>query len=104
MRVLLAREFEGSLTFVGVLEFQKNGNAHLHLLVGRYIAQKWLSIACQSIGGGAPVDIPFVGEHRAAGHLSAYLTGDKVFRTLDSRSQRARCITTSSSVSLLGQK
>src|SRR5260370_25704419 len=52
MRVLLAREFEGSLPFVGVLEFQKNGNAHLHLLVGRYIAQKWLSIAWQSIGGG----------------------------------------------------
>ena len=52
MRVLLAREFKGSLSFVGVLEFQKNGNAHLHVLLGQYITQKWLSKAWQSIGGG----------------------------------------------------
>jgi hypothetical protein len=40
-----------SLPFVGVPEFQKNGNAHLHVLLGQYIPQKWLSHAWQSIGG-----------------------------------------------------
>lgn len=52
MRVLLMRKFGKTLPFVGVLEFQKNGNAHLHLLVGQYIPQAWLTYAWQSIGGG----------------------------------------------------
>jgi hypothetical protein len=51
MRVLLSREYGKSLPFVGVPEFQKNGNAHLHVLLGQYIPQKWLSHAWQSIGG-----------------------------------------------------
>ena len=104
MRVLLAREFEGSLAFVGVLEFQKNGNAHLHLLVGRYIAQKWLSIAWQSIGGGRHVDIRFVDVHRVAAYLSHYLTGDKVLHTLELLPKRARIFTTSRSIVLWGKK
>jgi len=37
MRVLLERRFGGSVQFIGVLEFQKNGVAHLHLLLGVYI-------------------------------------------------------------------
>ena len=52
MRVSLARKFGKSIPFVGVLEFQKNGNAHLHLLVGQYISQTWLSRAWAAIGGG----------------------------------------------------
>jgi hypothetical protein len=104
MRVLLAREFGESLRFVGVLEFQKNGNAHLHLLVGRYIAQKWLSLAWQSIGGGRYVDIRFVDVHRVAAYLSRYLTGDKVSQTLELLPKRARIFTTSRSIVLWGKK
>jgi len=104
MRVLLARKFEGSLPFVGVLEFQKKGNAHLHLLVGRYIPQKWLSIAWQSIGGGRHVDIRFVDVHRVAAYLSPYLTGDKVLHTLELLPKRARIFTTSRSIVLWGKK
>jgi len=54
MRVYLSRRWgKGkSLPFVGVLEYQKNGNAHLHVLLGQYIPQKWLKRAWQSIGGG----------------------------------------------------
>jgi hypothetical protein len=97
MRVLFAREFGGSLPFVGVLEFQKNGNAHLHVLVGRYIARKWLSLAWQSIGGGRYVDIRWVDVHRVAAYLSPYLTGDKVLHTLELLPKRARIFTTSRS-------
>src|SRR5882762_1652653 len=104
MRVLLAREFEGSLPFVGVLEFQKNGNAHLHLLVGRYIAQKWLSIAWQSIGGGRHVDIRFVDVHRVAAYLSPYLTGNKVLHTLELLPKRARIFTTARCIVLWAKK
>jgi hypothetical protein len=104
MRVLLAREFGGSITFVGVLEFQKNGNAHLHLLVGRYIARKWLSLAWQSIGGGRYVDIRQVDIHRVAAYLSPYFTGDKVLHTLELLPKRARIFTTSRSIVLWGKK
>jgi len=104
MRVLLARQFEGSLRFVGVLEFQKNGNAHLHLLVGRYIPQEWLRSAWQSVGGGRHVDIRFVDVHRVAAYLSPYLTGDKVLHTLELLPKRARIFTTSRSIVLWGKK
>jgi hypothetical protein len=104
MRVLLAREFKGSLSFVGVLEFQKNGNAHLHVLLGQYIAQKWLTKAWQSIGGGKIVDIRFVDVHRVSAYLSVYLAGDKVQHTLELLPMRARIFTTSRSIVLWGKK
>jgi len=104
MRVLLSRQFKGSLPFVGVLEFQKNGNAHLHVLLGRYIEQKWLSMAWQSIGGGRYVDIRYVDVHRVSAYLSVYLVGDKVLRTLELLPKRARIFTTSRSIVLWGKK
>jgi hypothetical protein len=104
MRVLLARKFKGSLSFVGVLEFQKNGNAHLHVLLGQYIEQKWLSKAWQSIGGGKVVDIRFVDVHRVSAYLSVYLVGDKVKLTLELLPMRARIFTTSRSIVLWGKK
>jgi len=104
MRVLLARQFGKSLAFVGVLEFQKNGNAHLHILVGQYIPQKWLSIAWQSIGGGRYVDIRFVDIHRVSAYLTVYLVGDKVVKTLELLPKRARIFTTSRSIVLYGKK
>jgi len=105
MRVLLARKHEGkSLPFVGVLEFQKNGNAHLHVLVGRYIAHKWLSKAWQKVGGGRHVDIRFVDVHRVSAYLSPYLTGDKVLHTLELLPKRARIFTTARCIVLWGKK
>jgi hypothetical protein len=56
MRVILARKFGESLEFIGVLEFHKSGIAHLHILLGIYIPQDWLSDAWQSIGGGRVVE------------------------------------------------
>jgi hypothetical protein len=104
MRVLLSRQFGKSLPFVGVLEFQENGNAHLHLLLSQYIPQKWLSKAWQSIGGGRYVDIRFVDVHRVAAYVSSYLTGDKVLHTLERLPRRARIFTTSRSIRLWPKK
>ena len=104
MRVLLSRECGKSLSFVGVLEFQKNGNAHLHVLLGQYIEQEWLSKAWQSIGGGKVVDIRFVDVHRVSAYLSVYLAGDKVKLTLELLPLRARIFTTSRSIVLWGKK
>jgi hypothetical protein len=104
MRVSLARKFGKSLPFVGVLEFQKNGNAHLHLLVGQYIPQAWLSRAWASIGGGKVADIRYVDVHRVSAYLSVYLAGDKVQKTLELLPKRARIFTTARSIVLWGKK
>jgi len=106
MRVYLSRRWgKGkSLPFVGVLEFQKNGNAHLHVLLGQYIPQKWLKRAWQSIGGGQHVDIRFVDVHRVAAYLSKYLAGDKVLNTLALLPKRARIFTTARSIVLWPKK
>lgn len=104
MRVSLAREFGETLSFVGVLEFHKSGIAHLHLLVGRYIPQAWLSHAWQAVGGGKVVDIRYVDVHRVSAYLSVYLAGDKVAKTLTLLPKRARIFTTSRSIVLWGKK
>jgi len=104
MRVLLSRKYGKSLPFVGVLEFQQNGAAHLHVLLGVYIPQAWLSYAWQSIGGGRIVDIRYVDVHRVSAYLSVYLAGDKVLRTLELLPKRARIFTTSRSIVLWGKK
>jgi len=104
MRVLLARQFKGTLPFVGVLEFQENGNAHLHVLLGRYIAQKWLSRAWKSIGGGRIVDIRYVDVHRVSAYLAVYLAGGKVAQTLNLLAKRARIFTTARCIVLWGKK
>lgn len=104
MRVLLSRKFGETLPFVGVLEFQKNGVAHLHVLLGVYVPQAWLSLAWQSIGGGKIVDIRFVDVHRVSAYLAVYLAGDKVLHTLELLPKRARIFTTSRSIVLWGKK
>lgn len=104
MRVLLARKYQGTLPFVAVLEFQQNGNAHLHVLLGRYIPRKELSKAWQKSGGGHRVDIRFVDVHRVSAYLSVYLVGDKVKHTLELLPKRARIFTTARCIVLWGKK
>jgi hypothetical protein len=104
MRVLLSRKFGESLPFIAVLEFTKNGVAHLHVLFGRYIRQDWLSDAWESIGGGKIVDIRFVDVHRVSAYLAVYLAGDKILHTLELLPKRARIFTTSRSIVLWGKK
>src|SRR5258707_1788805 len=74
MRISLFREFGESIDYVGVLEFTQKGVAHLHLLVGRFIKQDWLSDAWNAVGGGVVVDIRLVDIHRVTAYLSIYLT------------------------------
>jgi hypothetical protein len=104
MRVSLARKFGKPIPFVGVLEFHKSGVAHLHLLVGQYISQGWLSRAWEGIGGGKIVDIRYVDVHRVSAYLSVYLAGDKVAKTLELLPKRARIFTTARCIVLWGKK
>src|SRR5258708_23394011 len=100
LRVALERKFGKTVQFIGVLEFQKSGVPHLHLLVGVYIPQAWLSIAWQSTGGGKIVDIRYVDVHRVTAYLTAYLVGEKIEHTLSWLPPRARIFTTSRGIRL----
>jgi hypothetical protein len=74
MRTYLKRKFGKNISFIAVLELQKNGYAHLHIMVDRYIEQAWVSGAWESIGGGRIVHIKHVDIHRVTHYLSKYLT------------------------------
>ena len=65
-RIYLKRKLHRSPKYIRILEHQKNGNAHLHILLGDYIPQKWISKAWASLGGGHIVDIRRVTMHRRA--------------------------------------
>src|SRR5688572_14314837 len=51
-RVSLIRRFGKAISYIAVVDLQKSGMAHLHVLIGVYIDQKWISDAWQSVGGG----------------------------------------------------
>ena len=104
MRVSLSRKFGESVDYVGVLEFTKKGVAHLHLLLGRFIKQEWLSDAWSAVGGGVVVDIRMVDVHRVTAYLSVYLAGEKIKHTLKLLAVRARIFTTSRSIRLWPKK
>ena len=78
MRTYLKRKYGKSISFISVIELQKSGYAHLHILVDRYIDQKWLSNSWDRIGGGKIVDIRWVDTHRVAHYLAKYLTKDMI--------------------------
>lgn len=78
MRVSLKRRLGKSPEFIAVLELQRSGMPHLHVLIGAYLPQDWLSAAWQGVGGGKIVDIRFVDVHRVAAYLSKYFTKDSL--------------------------
>jgi hypothetical protein len=88
LRTYLKRYCKKSISFIAVLELQKSGYAHLHILVSEYINQKWLSEAWESLGGGKIVDIRWVDIHRVSHYLSKYLTKELLFSTISSKSRR----------------
>jgi hypothetical protein len=73
MRVYLRRKLGRSAAFISVLEFQQNGNPHLHVLVDTYLPKDWLLGSWQALGGGY-TDVRFVDLHRVALYLSKYMT------------------------------
>ncbi len=97
LRVYLARKYGTSIQYIRVLEFQKNGNPHLHILIDRYIELEWIRKAWVAVGGGFEVKIVFVDVHHVSRYLSKYLTKD----LLMSAPARSRRVTTSRGISLL---
>jgi hypothetical protein len=96
-RVYLKRRLGYAPDYIRVLEYQKNGNAHLHVLLNCYLPQAWVSEAWAAIGGGRVVDIKHVDVHRVSHYLSKYLTKQMIMCA----PKGARRVTTSRSIRLL---
>jgi len=80
-RTYLSRKFGETISYVWVLEFHKSGLPHLHVLVDRYIDQRWVSGNWNAIGGGRIVDIRRVDKLDGAGrYLMKYLSKDGLHR------------------------
>jgi len=73
-RTYLKRRFGVRVSFILVLELQRSGYAHFHILLNRYIEQAWISEAWQAVGGGKMVWIRQADVHRIPAYLSKYLT------------------------------
>jgi len=97
LRVYLARKYGTSIQYIRVLEFQKNGNPHFHILINRYLEIEWIRQAWVAVGGGYMVDIQLVDVHRVSRYLSKYLTKE----LLMSAPLRSRRVTTSRGIKLL---
>jgi hypothetical protein len=100
LRVYLRRQHGVAPKYIRVLEFQKNGNPHLHILVDRFIPQSWLKAAWTAVGGGRFVDVRFVDIHRVSRYLSKYLTKE----LLISAPSRSRRVTTAQGMHLFEKK
>jgi len=96
-RIYLKRKFGVAITYIRILEFQKNGNPHFHILVDRFIPQAWIRSTWQAVGGGQFVDIRYVDIHRIARYLSKYLTKELLL----SAPKRSRRITVSRGIRLI---
>jgi hypothetical protein len=98
-RIYLKRKYGEAPQYIAVLEFQKNGNPHLHILIDRFIDTRWIEAIWQRVGGGQQIDIKLVDLHRVSRYLSKYLTKEM----LASAPKRSRRVTTSRGIKLLGK-
>jgi len=96
LRTYLKRYYKISPAYIRVLEFQKNGHPHFHLLIDRFISWAWLREAWQAVGGGSFVNVKFVDIHRISRYLSKYLTKELLL----SAPLRSRRVTSSRSIHL----
>jgi hypothetical protein len=100
LRTYWRRQYKKAPTFIAVLEFQKNGNPHLHVLVDRWMEIAWVKTAWLAVGGGKFVNIKGLDLHRAAHYISKYLSKED-YAMLFSAPIRSRRVTTSRSIQLL---
>lgn len=74
-RTYLRRKFGVTVPYITVVELQKSGMAHLHVLINRFVEKAWLNEAWHAVGGGYTW-IKYVDVHRVSAYMSKYLTKD----------------------------
>jgi hypothetical protein len=97
LRSILHRRYGKALSYIRVLEYQENGNAHFHLILNRFIEIEWLRAEWQAVGGGWMVGITRVREmHKIPAYISEYLSKDLLL----SAPKGSRRVTTSRDIRL----
>lgn len=71
-RILQKRAFNRNLQFIAVVEFQKSGYAHLHVLFDGFLKHSWIKRTWIAVGGGEIVDVRRSDEYTAK-YLAKYL-------------------------------
>ena len=99
-RVYLRRKLKHTPSYIRILEYQKNGNAHLHILINCWLDQNWVSEVWSAIGGGRIVDIRYRNIRQISRYLSKYLTKQMI----ECAPPRARRVTTSRDIKLLAKE
>lgn len=100
-RIYFKRKYKVTLSFITVVEFHKSGYAHMHILLDRFIPQRWISSSWQSIGGGKIVFIKKIDQHRIASYMTKYLTKAMYDPTAESHIRHLfRRVTTSRDIKL----
>jgi hypothetical protein len=74
LRVYLQRKYGQGIDFIAVVEMQKRGVAHLHILVDRFLPHDWVRDAWVAVGGGRIVDVRWVDIHRVSSYLAKYVS------------------------------
>jgi len=85
-RTYLKRLLGATVEFIAILELQKSGMAHLHVLLSRYIPKTQIDSAWTAVGGGFTW-IKQVDVHRVSAYMSKYLTKD-LFAAVPSKKKR----------------
>jgi hypothetical protein len=99
LRVYWKRKFGEAPRYIRVLEFQKNGNPHFHLLIDRFMPYEWIKDRWLAAGGGFMVDVRAVDLHRVSHYLNKYLTKQMLL----SAPLWSRRVTASRGIVLLGK-
>jgi hypothetical protein len=76
MREYIRRKLGKSVQFIAVLELQRNGNPHLHALIGSFLEKTWISESWQAVGGGSFTRIEMADIHRVAAYVSKYISDE----------------------------
>ena len=88
-RVCLARQYGSRVTFIWIMELQRSGTPHLHVLVDRFVHQAWASRTWAALGGGIIVDVRYVDIQRVKAYLAKYLT--KPWEQMAIPARKRRC-------------
>jgi hypothetical protein len=90
------RRYGSQVSYICVLEYHKNGNPHLHIVLDRYIDQTWIQEKWHAVGGGW-VFIKLVQARKIANYLSPYLSKEMLTSPAPKGSRR---VTTSRNIKL----
>lgn len=72
LRTLMVKTF-GKFKYVKVLEFHKSGKPHYHILLNRFIPQRWLSARAARAGFGRICDIRHIDDRGGFYYVLKYL-------------------------------